>query len=393
MSRGVAGPLAGVTVVEIAGIGPGPFCGMMLADMGARVIRVDRIDAVADPPDPAARHEVLNRGRESVAVNLKHPDGVEAVLRLAGSSDALFEGFRPGVAERLGIGPQDCHARNPALVYGRMTGWGQDGPYAQRAGHDITYIAVAGALHPIGRDGGPPVPPVNMLGDFGGGGMLLAFGIACALLRGRETGEGQVIDAAITDGAALLTAMMHGMRAGRRWSESRGRNLLDTGCPYYDVYQCADGGYIAVGALEDKFFAELADVLGVAGETAFGPARSDPANWPAIRKRLTGLFATADRAEWAARFAGRDACVAPVLSLTEATTDEHNRRRNVFTAETGFPQPSPAPRFSRTAPVPAGAAPFPGEHTRTVLSGAGYDPAAIKALERDGAIRALSGPQ
>jgi alpha-methylacyl-CoA racemase len=381
------GPLTGVTVLEIAGLGPGPFCGMMLADMGARVIRVDRVDAVTDPPDPHARYEVLNRGRDSIAVDLKHPDGVAAVVRLAETSDAMFEGFRPGVAERLGIGPEDCQARNPALVYGRMTGWGQDGPYAQRAGHDITYLAVAGALHPVGRRGGGPVPPLNMVGDFGGGGMLLAFGIACALLEARASGRGQVIDAAIVDGAAALTAMMHGMIADGRWCTRRGENLLDSGCPYYDVYRCADGEYVAVGALEDKFFAELVDRLGVAGDPVFGPGRTDPARWPAIRRRLIEIFAGATRDEWVARFGAADACVAPVLSLTEATIDAHNRRRGVFTMSSGFAQPNPAPRFDRTPAEPVGAAPYPGEHTRAVLAAAGYDIAAIERLERTGAVR------
>jgi alpha-methylacyl-CoA racemase len=392
MSREMAGPLSGVTVVEIAGIGPGPFCGMMLADMGARVIRVDRADAVTDPPDPRARHEILNRGRQSIAVDLKHPDGVEVVLRLAETSDALFEGFRPGVAERLGIGPKDCHARNPALVYGRMTGWGQDGPYAHKAGHDITYLAVAGALHPVGRRGGGPVPPLNMVGDFGGGGMMLAFGIVCGLWQAQASGHGQVIDAAIVDGAALLTAMMHGMLADGRWSTSRGENLLDSGCPYYDVYRCADGEYVAVGALEDKFFAELAGRLGLVGEPAFGPARTDPANWPAIRSRLTELFATATRDEWVSRFSAADACVAPVLSLAEAPTDPHNHSRQVFTAARGFAEPGPAPRFDRSPAAPAGAAPYPGEHTRAVLASAGYEEMTIQALERAGAVRSLDWP-
>ena len=388
----MAGPLAGVTVVEIAGIGPGPFCGMMLADMGARVIRVDRADAVTDPPDERARHDILNRGCESIAVDLKHPDGAEVVLRLAETADALFEGFRPGVAERLGIGPKDCHARNPARVYGRMTGWGQDGPYAHKAGHDINYLAVAGALHPVGRKGGGPVPPVNMLGDFGGGGMLLAFGIACGLLQARASGKGQMIDAAIVDGAALFTAMMHGMLADGRWSTRRGENLLDSGCPYYDVYRCADGEYVAVGALEDKFFAELADRLGVAGEPTFGPGRTDPARWPAIRSRLTELFASGTRDEWMARFAAADACVAPVLSPTEATADPHNQHREVFTAAHGGQQPSPAPRFDRTPEGPAGVAAYPGEHTRAVLASAGYRAADIDALEQTGAVRSPGRP-
>jgi alpha-methylacyl-CoA racemase len=383
------GPLGGVTAVEIAGIGPGPFCGMMLADLGARVIRVDRADGTGSAAD--ARFNVLNRGRLSVAVDLKHPDGAAVVLRLAETSDILFEGFRPGVAERLGIGPQECHARNQALVYGRMTGWGQTGPYAQQAGHDITYLAVAGALHPIGRRGEAPVPPLNLVGDFGGGGMLLAFGLVSALLAARTSGQGQVVDAAIVDGTAALTAMMHGMLAEGSWTTERGHNVLDSGCPYYDVYRCSDGEYVAVGALEDKFFATLTQGLGLSDRPEFGEDRVDPARWPAIRERLSTVFGSAPREHWAALFAGTDACVAPVLSLTEATRDPHNADRTVFTDAPGFAQPSPAPRFDRTPTAPPGTAPHSGENTRTVLAEAGYDDATIARLAADGVVRCADG--
>lgn len=382
----MSGPLTGITVVEIAGIGPGPFCGMMLADLGATVIRVDRADAMADPPEGHARYDILNRGRRSIAVDLKNPDGVELVLNLVQNADVLFEGFRPGVAERLGIGPRECHARNPALVYGRMTGWGQSGPYAQQAGHDITYLAVAGVLHAIGRRGEAPVPPLNVVGDFGGGGMLLALGIVSALLETNTSGRGQVIDAAIVDGAAVLTAMMHGMLADGRWSSRRGENLLDTGCPYYDVYQCSDGEYVAVGALEDKFFAELVDGLNLRNDPAFAGDRTDPASWPAIRHRLTAVFATKSRQQWSEWFSGSNACVAPVLSFHEATTNGHNQARRVFEEASGFPQPAPAPRFDRTQAWSAGTAPAPGEHTRSVLAAAGYNSNAIQRLEESGVV-------
>lgn len=382
------GPLAGVRALEIAGIGPGPFCAMMLADMGAHVTRVDRVGDVGRVAKASARHEVLNRGRRSIAVDLKNPEGVAAVLRLAEASNVVLEGFRPGVAERLGIGPADCQAHNPALVYARMTGWGQDGDYALRAGHDITYLAVAGALHPIGRADDAPVPPLNVVGDFGGGGMMLAFGIACALLEARTTGQGQVVDAAVVDGAATLMTMLHGWLADGRWSTRRGENLLDSGCPYYDVYRCSDGEYVAVGALEDQFFAELVDLLDLAGDPAVSGDRTDPAQWPALRARLTEIFASRTRDEWVAQFGSSDACVAPVLSMTEAPHDPHNVARGVFAHHHGFAEPAPAPRFDRTPPGPPGPAPLPGEHTREILAGAGYRPNEIDALESSGAVRA-----
>ena len=339
------GPLEGVRVVEIAGIGPGPFCAMLLADMGAEVVRVDRPAAEDSPGLP----QLLGRGRRSLVVDLKHERGAEVVLRLAASADALIEGFRPGVAERLGIGPDVCLARNPRLVYGRMTGWGQDGPLRHAAGHDIDYIAVAGALHPIGQQGRAPVPPLNLLGDYGGGGLLLAFGIACGLLEARRSGQGQVIDAAIVDGAALLTTMVHELAPLGLWNERRGTNLLDGGAPFYGVYETADGEHMAVGALEPKFYAELLGRLGLdAGDL---PAPADRARWPQLRERLAAVFRTRTRAEWCELLEGSDACVAPVLRPSEAPAHRHNLERGTFVPVGGSPQPAPAPRFSRTAAV------------------------------------------
>jgi alpha-methylacyl-CoA racemase len=371
------GPLDGIRVVEIAGIGPGPFCAMLLADMGAEVVRVDRPLAGAWP-------DLMARGRRSVMVDLKHERGPEVVLRLVERADALLEGFRPGVAERLGIGPDACLARNPRLVYGRMTGWGQEGPLRHAAGHDIAYIALAGALHPIGEAGGPPVPPLNLLGDFGGGGLLLAFGIACGLLEARRSGRGQVVDAAIVDGAALLTTAVHELAAIGQWRERRGANLLDGGAPFYGVYETADGEHMAVGALEPKFYGELLDRLGLRAEDL--PAQGDRERWPELRRRLADAFRTRTRAEWTAVFEGSDACVAPVLRPSEATAHPHNRARQTFVPVDGAPQPAPAPRFSRTPPAPPGPRPAPGQHTDEVLGASGFTPEEIAALRAAGAI-------
>ena len=380
------GPLASLRVVEIAGIGPGPFAGMMLADAGADVVRVDRAD-VRSGVAGTGPLDVVGRGRRSVAVDLKRPEAVEVVLRLAERSHVLFEGFRPGVAERLGIGPKACLARNPALVYGRMTGWGQDGPLAHAAGHDIAYIALAGALHLVGRPEEPPPPPVNVVGDYGGGGMLLAFGIVCAVLEARRTGRGQVVDAAIVDGTAVLTSLFHGLRAGGRWSDARGAHLLDGGAPFYGSYECADGRYVAVGALEPKFSKELLDRLGVAADDELRGRLYDTAAWPELRARLAALFRTRTRDEWCALLEGTDACFAPVLSLGEAPSHPHNAARGTFAEVAGVVQPAPAPRFSATPGAIAGPAPESGADTGDVLAECGYSEAEVTALRTAGAVR------
>jgi alpha-methylacyl-CoA racemase len=372
------GPLAGVRVVELAGIGPGPFCAMLLADLGAEVLRVDRPAA-----SRAGWPTVLARGRRSVAVDLKHPDGAGVVLDLAAAADALVEGFRPGVAERLGIGPEPCLARNPRLVYGRVTGWGQEGPWRLAAGHDIDYVALAGALHPIGPAGGPPVPPLNLVGDFGGGGMLLALGVVAALLEAGRSGAGQVVDAAMVDGAALLTTQFHELLAAGLWGEERGANLLDGGAPFYAVYETADGRHLAVGALEPRFYAELLRRLGIDEDL---PAQLDRDGWPLLRERLAALFRTRTREEWCELLAGTDACVAPVLGLGEAPAHPHNRARGTFVEVGGVTQPAPAPRFSRTPCDPPTPAAGPGEHTDQALADWGLPPDRIARLRTAGAV-------
>jgi alpha-methylacyl-CoA racemase len=340
------GPLQGVKVVEMAGIGPISFAGMLLADLGAEVTRIER---PADGGFGWGTSPVLDRGRTHRKVDLKSAEGLEEVLGLVVDSEVLIEGFRPGVMERLGLGPEECLARNPALVYGRMTGWGQSGRYAHTAGHDITYLAISGALHMVGEEGGKPVPPVNLLGDFGAGGVYLAFGVVSALLHARAGGVGQVVDAAIVDGAASVTGMLHGLLELGAWKDERGVNLLDGGAPFYDTYRCADGGWVAVGALEPQFYRALLEKLGLADDEAI-QAHLDPSTWPAIRERLTAKFAERPRDEWHELFADSDACVAPVLSMREAREDGHNRDRGIFVEVGGMPQPAPAPRFSVTEP-------------------------------------------
>lgn len=381
-----AGPLAGVRIIEIASIGPGPFAGMLLADMGADIVRVDRPDRVGGRRGDAGSHLVLDRGRRSIAVDLKHPDGPGVVLRLAEGADVLIEGFRPGVMERLGLGPDAVQARNPVLVYGRMTGWGQNGPQARHAGHDINYISLAGALEPTAApESGAPVPPLNMLGDFGGGGMLLALGIVSALLYARGSGHGQVVDAAIVDGTALLTAMLHAMRFTGDWGERRGANLFDGGAPYYGVYRCADGGWLSVGAIEPKFYAEFVSGLGLHAElpAATQNVRSE---WPRQRELVAATVARRPRGEWVAVFAGRDACVTPVLAPHEVLSDPHLRARAVFTDVDGLVHPEPAPRFSRTPGARRAAAPLVGEHTEAALADFGLSPSDIAGLRKSGAI-------
>jgi alpha-methylacyl-CoA racemase len=336
-----AGPLAGLRVVELVGLGPGPFAGMLLADMGASVLAVDRVGA----PNPPAG--VLHRGKATTAVDLKHPLGAEVVLRLASQADALIEVFRPGVAERLGIGPGPCLARNPRLVYGRLTGWGQDGPWAPRAGHDIDYIALAGALEPLGRAGQPPTPPINVLGDFAGGGMLLAFGIACALWERSTSGLGQVIDAAMIDGAAAMMAPFISGRASGSWGP-RGTNMLDTAAPFYEVYETSDGEWMAVGAIEPQFHAALLAGLGATGDPEL-TAQHDRDRWPVQKAKLASIFRTRSQAEWCAVFEGTDACVTPVLRSDAAARHPHNVARGTFVERHGALEPAPAPRFSRSA--------------------------------------------
>jgi len=372
------GPLAGLKVIEMAGIGPGPFCAMMLADLGAEVIRVDRLQGArgGDPARPPL--DFLGRGRRSVAVDLKHPEGIETTLRLIEQADVLLEGFRPGVMERLGLGPDLCLERNPRLVYGRMTGWGQSGPLASAAGHDINYIALAGALDPLGRAGGPPTPPINLVGDFGGGGMLLAYGVLAALFERSRSGKGQVIDAAMVDGAAALMTMMHAFRTMGMWHDARGTNLLDTGAHFYDVYETADGKYVSIGSIESQFYAELLKRTGLDKEAL--PPQMDRTKWPEVKERLTALFRTKTRDEWCAIMEGSDVCFAPVLSMGEAPQHPHNAERGTFVEVAGHLQPGPAPRFSRTpADVPA-PPPHPGQHTDAVLEAWGFAPAEIAKL-------------
>ncbi|MET9493788.1 CaiB/BaiF CoA-transferase family protein [Streptomyces sp. NPDC006552] len=337
------GPLAGVRVVELAGIGPGPFAAMLLADLGADVVRVDRPGGAGLGIDPAC--DVTNRNKRSVVVDLKAPDGAERVLRLTDRADVLIEGYRPGVAERLGVGPEECRARNPKLVYGRMTGWGQDGPLAQRAGHDIGYIAVTGALGMIGRPDEPPAVPANLVGDYAGGSLYLVVGVLAALHHARATGTGQTVDAAIVDGTSHLTAMIHGMLAAGSWQDRRGANLLDGGCPFYGTYETADGRYLAVGALEQRFYDEFIALLGLAGSV---PERGDLARWGELREAVAARFKQRTRDEWTAVFEGSDACVAPVLSLREAPAHPHLAARGTFVDHGGLTQPAPAPRFSAT---------------------------------------------
>jgi alpha-methylacyl-CoA racemase len=384
MEETMPGPLQGVSIVELVGIGPGPFAAMLLADMGADVVRVHRTQSVAAGFDPGGV-PVLDRNRRSIGVDLKNPDGVETVLRLVESADALLEGFRPGVTERLGLGPDECLARNARLVYGRMTGWGQEGPMADAAGHDINYIALAGALAHFGREGELPTPPINLVGDFGGGGMFLAFGTVCGILEARSSGRGQVVDAAMVDGAAVLMSMIWGFRVLDAFDEeARGTNVLDTGAPFYDSYRCADGKEIALGSLEPQFYAELLRLTGLDGEDL--PAQMDRGGWPHLRERFTQVFATKTRAEWCEILEGSDACFAPVLTMTEAAEHPHIKSRGTVIEHAGVLQPGPAPRFSRTKPEVRTNAAKPGAHTDEVLAERGFSADEIAKLRDAGAI-------
>jgi len=376
------GPLAGIRVLEFEAIGPGPFCGMLLADMGADVLLVDRVSDPALGLLGERRHETMLRGRRSVTLDLKDPRAAQAAVSLASRADAVIEGFRPGVMERLGLGPDVLLAANPRLVYGRMTGWGQSGPLASRAGHDIDYIALAGVLHGIGHAGSRPVPPLNLVGDFGGGGLLLAFGIACALLEARTSGRGQVVDAAMAEGAGLLSTMMWGLRAAGRWSDARGVNILDSGAPWYDTYATRDGAFFAVGAIEPRFYAELLQRLGLAEEAL--PAQHDRNGWPTLRERFASAFAQKTRAEWEQVFADTDACAFPVLSFTEAATHPHAIARGAHVEVDGVVQPAPAPRFSRTPPAIRGRPPERGAQGREALRDWGFDDDAVARLRELG---------
>lgn len=383
------GPLTSVRVLEIGGLGPAPFCAMVLADLGADVCRIERPGKTAassaiEVHDDLVAADLLSRGRRSAAIDLKCPEGVALVLRLAGHADVFLEGFRPGVAERLGIGPDTLCALHPRLVYGRMTGWGQEGPLAPRAGHDLNYLALAGVLAHVGRAGQPPTPPLNLVADFGGGGLLLALGICAALVERSVSGRGQVVDAAMIDGSALLMTPLYGAAASGFWSDERGTNLLDSGAPFYDCYECADGRWVAVAAIEPAFFAELLEGLGL--DAADLPDQNDPAGWPSLRRRLAERFRTRTRDEWEAHFEGRDACVTPVLTMGEAPDHPHHRARGTFVELAGVSQPAPAPRFSRTPAAvdrPPGRA---GGDTDAVLSDWGLDERELAALRRAGAI-------
>ncbi|MFI5627027.1 CaiB/BaiF CoA transferase family protein [Nocardioides sp. NPDC051685] len=381
-----SGPLTSLRVIELAGIGPGPFAAMMLADMGATVIRVDRIEAVPDERPDGAHPDILNRGRRSIAVDLKSEEGRRVVLDLVATADVLIEGFRPGVTERLGLGPDACLARNPRLVYGRMTGWGQSGPMASLAGHDINYIALTGALHACGRADGRPVPPMNLVGDFGGGGLMLAFGAIAAVLEARISGRGQVVDAAMVDGASVLTTAIHGLRNRGIWSSGRGQNLLDTGAPFYEVYECADEKYVAVGAIEPQFHAELVRLTGMSQEN-LPPNRMDPEGWAGAKKRWAELFLTKTRDEWVELAGMSDACLAPVLDWDEAAQHPHLAARQTFVEHAGVLQPAPAPRFDATPGRIQRPAPHPGDHTDDVLSEVGMHTEAIASLRAAGTVR------
>lgn len=387
MTETGSGPLSGIRVVELAGIGPGPFCAMLLADMGADVVRVDRVGAASADYTP---NPVIERGRKSISLDLKSDDGRQVLMRLVARSDVLIESFRPGVAERLGIGPEQVSEVNPRLIYGRLTGWGQSGPMSSVAGHDINYIGLTGALHSIGRHDESPLAPLNLLGDFGGGASSLAFGIACALVERATSGMGQVIDANVLDGTTTLMALIHGLRAQDKWSGGRGRNLLDSGCPYYDVYTCADGKWMAIGTIEEKFFQSALRLLGLDRRERLLRSHKDRSLWPELRTALTAAFSAKTRDEWVNVFTAEDACVTPVLDIDEAIAHPHAVDRGLYAPIPGWPatravQPAVAPRFSRSStPVP-GPAVTAGSHTGEILSALGYAPEQVARLVTTGA--------
>jgi alpha-methylacyl-CoA racemase len=378
------GPLEGVKILEIAGIGPGPFAAMMLSDMGAEVLRIDRAQSVrgGDPAEPPS--DALNRGRRSLAVDLKNPEGVETVLKLVEKADALIEGFRPGVMERLGLGPEVCSERNPKLVFGRMTGWGQEGPMAQAAGHDINYIALAGALHPLGRKGEKPLPPLNLVGDFGGGGMLLAYGVVCALVESQRSGKGQVVDAAMVDGASVLMTMMYGMLHQGFWQDERGVNLLDTGSHFYDTYETSDAKYVSIGSIEPQFYALLLEKIGLSDADI--PRQMDREKWPEMKERISAIFKTKTRDEWCEIMEGSDVCFAPVLSMSEVEQHPHIKYRDTYVEVGGVKQPAPAPRFSRTSPEIVRPPAHAGQHSDEALIDWGFSSADVEKLREVKAI-------
>ncbi len=378
------GPLAGIRIIELGGVGPVPFAALLLADMGAEVIRIERAEAGDGglPGDP--RLHLLNRGRRSLALDLKNPKAVETVLRLVRDADALIEGFRPGVAERLGLGPEECHAANSRLVYGRMTGWGQDGPLAREPGHDINYIALTGVLHSVGQADGPPVIPLNLAGDFGGGSLYLVMGVLSALIEAKGSGRGQVVDAAMVDGSASLMTLIYGALAMGYWADERGANRLDSGAPLYNVYETADGKYIGIGANETRFYRNAVKLLGL--EDAGLPDQHDKSGWPLIREKFAAAFRTRTRDDWVALAKGREVCISPVLSLHEAPTHPHLRARNTFVELDGVVQPAPAPRFSRTPGAIQGPPACPGEHSEAILADWGFSGQEIAALRDSGAV-------
>ena len=375
----MAGPLSGFTVLEMAAIGPGPFCAMMLADMGAEVIRIDRLV----PGFLGGGGSIVERGRRSIGLDLKQPGAVEIVMRLVEKADALIEGFRPGVMEKLGMGPEACMARNPRLVYGRMTGWGQGGPLAQAAGHDLNYIAITGALHAMGSADRPPMPPLHLVGDMGGGGMMLAFGVLCGLLEASRSGKGQVVDSAISDGAALLASSYFSRMAKGEWINQRESNMLDGGAHFYGCYTCADGKYVSIGSIEPQFYRLLLELCAI--DDPDFQKQWERALWPALRAKLAGIIARKTRDEWCALLEGTDVCFAPVLDFTEAPSHPHNRARGTFMESNGLVHPAPAPRFSRT-PGQAGEVPKAGQHTESILQDLGLQDAEIAALRQCGAI-------
>jgi alpha-methylacyl-CoA racemase len=378
------GVLSGYRVIELAGIGPGPMCAMLLSDMGADVVRVDRTADAGLGISAGTKFNLLNRGRRSVALDLKRPEAIEAVLRMVERADALIEGFRPGVTERLGLGPDECLRRNPKLIYGRMTGWGQEGPLAHAAGHDINYIALSGALHSIGRRGEAPVPPLNLVGDFGGGALYLALGVVAGLLEAQKSGKGQVVDAAMVDGAASLMTAIYGLRGSGVWTENRGENILDTGAHYYDVYETRDGKYVSIGSIEAKFYEELLRLSGLKDEQL--ARQNDRGAWPTMKERVAAVFKTRTRDEWCEIMEGSDVCFAPVLSMDEAPHHPHNRHRGTFVERDGVIQPGPAPRFSRTPSAIQRPPARPGEHTEEALRDWGFSASDLEHLKGCGAI-------